>query len=406
MKQPILFLDQQSFRGGAQRVLEEVLRALDQDYLPIVALPEQGPFAAELRARNIEILIYPLGRYRPGRKSAPEIMAFAARSVYCGLKLARIIFQRKIRMVYINGPRCLLAGVLAARLTGRPSLFHLHRALTRRTDRFLAVRSARHISKIVACSEAAATALLSTPSRLARITQVIYNPLRQLAPGMPFASPSSLPAAPLKTTGRFVVGVVGRITREKGQHVLLRAAGRLKGRGQDLQVVFVGAPAPHSPEDASYRCSLESSARELGLEGNVFWAGYQADPNPYYARFDVLAIPSTASEGFPLVALEAMQCGVPVVASRTGGIPEVVREGVNGLLVPPGDEQALAASLERVLSDSTLRTRLQAGARASIDNRFSPETFRSAIRSVVTELCPPARTLEAETKAREAEARA
>lgn len=394
MKQPILFLEQQSSRAGAQRVLEEVLRALEGEFLPLVGFPEDGPFAAELRRHNIETFVYPLGRYRSGPKSLADMIAFPPRSLYCGLRLARAIRRRNVQLVYINGPRCLLAGVLAAHLTGRPSLFHLHLTMTRSTDIFVAARAARYVTRIMACSKTAAAALLRGNPRLDRLTQVIYNPVRKPVSGLHSSSRASAPAAPPQTSARSVVGMVGRITPQKGQHILLRAAARLFSRGRDIQVVFVGGPDQNSTEDGSYLRYLESSVRQLGLAGKIQWPGYQADPNPYYAGFDLLVIPSTVSEGLPLVALEAMQWGVPVIGSRVGGIPEVVHEGVNGFLVPAADETALAECLERVLGDSGLRARLQAGARASLDNRFSVETFRASIRRVVSELCRPAKNDE------------
>jgi len=363
------------------------LGALGREFVPLVALPEDGPFAVELRRSGIETLILPLGRYRSGRKSLADIAAFPLRSLYCGVHLARIIRRRHIQLVYINGPRCLVAGVFAARATGTPSLFHLHLTMTRRTDTLVAALAARHATRVVACCETAAAALLRCRPRLAPTLQVVYNPVRKPVSGP--ASQGIVPAAQLMNSSHPVVGVVGRINPQKGQHVLLRAAARLKNRGRDIQVVFLGEPQQNSAEDVRYLQLLQSCARELGLQEVIHWPGYQADPNPYYAAFDVLVIPSaaSASEGLPLVALEAMQWGIPVIASRVGGLPEVIRQGVNGFLVPPGDDAALAESLERVLADGALRSRLSLGARASIDSRFSVDTFNSSIRSVVSQLC-------------------
>ncbi len=405
MSQSLLFLDQTASWGGAQRVLEVVLGALGREFLPLVALPEDGPFAAELRRRGIETLILPLGRYHSGRKSLADIAAFPPRSLYCGVQLARIIRRRHIQLVYINGPRCLVAGVFAARTTGTPSLFHLHLTMTRRTDTLVAALAARHATRIVACCETAAAALLRCSPRLARTLQVVYNPVRKLVSGP--ASQGIVSAAHLMSSSLPVVGVVGRINPKKGQHVLLRATARLKNRGRDIQVVFLGEPQQNSAEDAHYLQLLQSCTRELALEEVIHWPGYQADPNPYYAAFDVLVIPSTAgaSEGLPLVALEAMQWGIPVIASRVGGIPEVIRQGVNGFLVPPGDDAALAESLERVLADGALRSQLSLGARASIDSRFSVDTFNHSIRSVVSQLCRRGGTPVKEAQRGELEAR-
>jgi hypothetical protein len=126
-------------------------------------------------------------------------------------------------------------------------------------------------------------------------------------------------------------------------------------------------------------------ARALGLERLVSWAGYQEDPNPFYTGCDVVVIPSTVSEGLPMVALEAMQWGVPVIGSNVGGIPEIVREGVNGFLFPPKDAVALADCLQRLWDDTGLLGQMRANAFATIDERFSVENFRSEIRRVVAE---------------------
>lgn len=382
MKPAILFLEQQSWRGGAQRVLEEVLRALREDFRCIVALPEDGPFALDLRAAGVETLTFPLGRYRSGRKSLADIARFAVRTVLCALRLARAIVQIRPRLVYINGPRWLPSGAVAARLTGTPSLFHLHRTFVRGADLFVVTRAARHASRIVACSESAASALLRAEPALAKRTTVLLNPVPPAGDSKPDFDDEPAVA---KTSGEFVVGMVGRITREKGHDVLLRAAGAL--RRQDVQLVFVGAPEPGSMEDTSYLAELRELSQELGLEKRTLWAGYQSKLGPYYESFDALVIPSVASEGLPMVALEAMQQGVPVIGSRIEGNSEVVRDGVNGLLFPPGDPKALAASLQRILEDSAFHAKLRAGARATIDGRFSVKTFRSAIRRVVSELC-------------------
>jgi glycogen(starch) synthase len=100
---------------------------------------------------------------------------------------------------------------------------------------------------------------------------------------------------------------------------------------------------------------------------------------------DVLLHPSW-DEALGLTILEALQRGIPVIASRTGGIPEIIRDESNGLLVFPEDDDALVRSLERFIEDQALRDRLRAGARAGLDGRFSPEVFRPAIRDLICEL--------------------
>lgn len=400
MKQTILFLDQQSWRGGGQRVLEEVLAALDRSQFdPIVAFPEDGVFAVSLRARGIETMTYPLGSYRAGPKSAGEMVAFAARTVCCGFMLARTIVRRNVALVYINGPRCLPAGALAARLTRKPSVFHLHLALNQRLALRVTARAARNITRILACCRAGAEALLGVDPRLHRTTEVLYNPISSPPPRGPGRGLDFLPDGSGRNRDMPIIGMVGRITPQKGQDVLLRALTLLSSRRINFKVIIVGAPAPDRPEDAAYFRLLQNTARESGLDDKICWVGYQATLDDYYACFDVLVVPSTYSEGLPLVALEAMRFGVPVIASPICGIPEIVREEVNGILVQPGDEMALAQGLERVLTDEALRAQLRVGARSTIDERFLPENFKRKIRSVIAELCAAPKIETAKDKA-------
>ena len=190
----------------------------------------------------------------------------------------------------------------------------------------------------------------------------------------------------------FVVGVVGRITQAKGHHVLLRASAKVRSNEKaNLTLLVVGEPLPGCAKDLSYLRSLKSLASELGFSGRIVWAGYHDNPSPHYSVMDVLVFPSICSDGLPLVLLEAMSRGIPVIASRVGGVPEVIEDGVNGFLVPPGDADSLKTALDRFLDEPRLVKKMGEAARTSIDDRFSPGTFQQTIQSLIRELCstPP-----------------
>lgn len=383
MKKRILILEQQSWSGGAQRVLEVVLSSLTDEFDPIVAFPDEGAFSIALHERGIATCTFPLGTYRPGKKSYSEMFLFVLRSLHCALKLAALIRKESIAVIYINGPRCLLAGVWAAWLTRRPSLFHLHLLLARKTEIFVAKCLARRVTTILACSEAAAESLLKTDRRLASKTTVLYNPvpLRVDTGCLAITDPPDM------TADQITVGMVGRITESKSYEVALNAISKLRKEVQArIQLVVVGAPAPGCAEDLRYMQSLQESARRYGLSERILWAGYQLDPGPYYSLMDVLLHPSS-SEALGLIILEALDRHIPVIAFRTGGIPEIVIHGFNGLLASPADADELCRNLESFVDDRAVRERLVAGARAGLDSRFSLETFRSTVRSLIHELC-------------------
>jgi glycosyltransferase involved in cell wall biosynthesis len=387
MKKKILFLEQQSWLSGAQRVLESVLEATGEGYDPIVAFPGDGPFCRKLADRNIQTLTYPLGFYQTGQKSRSEMLGFAGRNMLCALKLMRVIRKQGVELVYVNGPRCLPAGVLAACLTGCPVLFHLHLTLVRRPEILLVANLARRVSAIVSCSRAAAAGIVRPNHRLAGKTHILYNPVVDSADSTPDVTRQKRSQG---NSSLLTLGVVGRITKPKGQRVLLNALGRLGPQlKRRIRVIFVGAPSPDNSVDLTYAQRLKECVTQFGLETKVEWLGYQTAVGPFYRGMDVLIHPSLSDSGesMPLVVLEALQHAVPVIASWTGGIPEIVRHGSNGLLFPPGDEVALARTLERFLRDTSLRGRLCAGARSGFDDRFSLENFKTRIRGLIWKLC-------------------
>jgi glycosyltransferase involved in cell wall biosynthesis len=159
-----------------------------------------------------------------------------------------------------------------------------------------------------------------------------------------------------------IVTMVGRMAQEKGHGVLLNATGRLAKRMPSLRVLLVG--------DGEARSTFEAMTKTLGLETRVTFLGVRTDVPDLMASSDIVAVPSV-HEGFGLVVAEALACAVPVVASRTGPIPEIVQEGESGLLFPPGNDQDLARCLEELLSDPARRATMGERGRADAIARFS-----------------------------------
>jgi glycosyltransferase involved in cell wall biosynthesis len=147
----------------------------------------------------------------------------------------------------------------------------------------------------------------------------------------------------------FLVGWVGRLTDIKKPLDLVRTTAVLRERGVDAALVLVG--------DGPDRPRIDALARELGLAERVRFAGYQTELAGWYAAFDALLLTS-ANEGTPVAAIEALAARRPVVATDVGGVPAVVEEGETGFLAPAGDTQALAAALARLAADAELRERM------------------------------------------------
>ncbi len=162
-----------------------------------------------------------------------------------------------------------------------------------------------------------------------------------------------------------VVGIVGRVVDVKGHRWLLESFKRLADRVPDAQLLVVG----EGPD----RLALERAASAKGLQDRVRFAGSTPDIRVPLAAIDVVAVPSLWEEPFGLVVVEAMAAGRAVVASKAGGIPEIVRHGETGLLVERGDVVGLAEALARLLQDQALRSRMAAAGRRIAAERFSSE---------------------------------
>jgi glycosyltransferase involved in cell wall biosynthesis len=186
--------------------------------------------------------------------------------------------------------------------------------------------------------------------------------------------------------GEVVLGSVGRLSIEKGLKDLLRAAARLIEHGSPIRVVLAG--------DGPERARLVKLAGELGIDSHVEFRGEVSHERvpAVLNELDIFVMPSRA-EGFGVAALEAAATELPVVASRVHGIPDVVSDGVTGLLVPPGNVPALAEAIGRLASDAELRTAMGRAGRAFVEQRYRWEDncaqMESLYRRVLTPFTEP-----------------
>jgi glycosyltransferase involved in cell wall biosynthesis len=238
----------------------------------------------------------------------------------------------------------------AARLDGEPATRAAMRALLDRASR-------RTVTRFVAVSEAVKTGLTADgihPSRIAVIRNGVDPPaLREAA--------SRDAGVILDETCRHV-GFVGRLETVKGCEYFVRAAALLAADRPDVRFVVAGA--------GSRADELRALAAELGVGDGVDFVGYVDSAPALLAALDVVVVPSL-SEASGLTAIEALALNVPVVASRVGGLPEVVLDGVTGLLVPPGDEAAIARAVSRFLGDPALARSLAAAGAKLVEERFA-----------------------------------
>jgi glycosyltransferase involved in cell wall biosynthesis len=175
--------------------------------------------------------------------------------------------------------------------------------------------------------------------------------------------------------GEFVFGFVGRLSEEKGIAHLLEALKQWTSGASRWRLVLVG--------DGPDRAQLERTARAFDLGERVIFAGFQTDTAQWYSAMDAFVLPSL-TEGTPMVLLEAMASGLPLIATAVGGVPAMIRNGENGLLVPPANPMRLLEAMQATAANRELRERLSVGAAGSVRRDHSVAAWIEQVADVYT----------------------
>lgn len=322
----------------------------------------------ELRGANVEVICPPLGR--PAASGAARSRGLVVRQNAAALRgiwqVAQFIRARQVDILHATDrPRDALLCTLLGHLTGRPSVIHIHSNYYPGMSK-LSRWAFAHCTCVLGVSEftrASMEAAGVPPERLAAVLNAIdvarFDPDR--APrGLARQRWGIPPGAPL-------LGLVGRLIPYKGHTDLLQALAARAGLAQAHVLVVgddTGAAQP-------YVASLQEQAAALGLAERVHFTGAQ-DVVSIYADLDILAVPSW-DEPFGLVVTEGLAMRVPVVAYRAGGIPEIVRSGVEGVLVTRRAINDLADALLTLVEQPELRARLGAAGRQRVLSYFTPD---------------------------------
>lgn len=288
--------------------------------------------------------------------------------------LVRIIREEAIDLLHLTGYGASNFGRIAAALMGIPAIVHVtdhyYPWYQHVADRLLGRWTA---AVITVSNSVARNSPMFRDGRLGSRVTVIQNAidLEEFAPAPAEVSRRMRSALGIRPD-QLVVGYVGRLHEEKGLLHLVAGAPAILRAMPDTCFLLVG--------DGPQRDELRALVGRLGLERNFILEGFRADVAAVLSMLDVVVLPSL-TEGFPNVALEAMAVGRAIVASRVEGIQEIVVDDETGLLVPPADPEALAASIVRLLEQPTERARLAKGARAA-SLQYRPDGYVRALMNV------------------------
>lgn len=340
----ILHISRTMGYGGAERVVLQLCRETRGRFDRVVVCSCGGALEGELEALCVRHVRIP----DIDRKN-PLLM------VWTLVRLARVVRRERIGVVHTHHRMAAFYARLLCPFFGIRRAYTAHNVFY---DRRALTRFALGGCWIAAVSACVADNLRDVYGVGAG--RVIRNAVEP--------HPEGGPAAPLPARdGRLLVGAVGRLSAQKGVAFFLRAIPLMECADRCLFLIA---------GDGEERPKLEALADGLGVRERVRFLGYRADARAVIGQMDIVALPSLW-EGSSLVSMEAFAAGRPVVASAVGGVPEIVRDGENGLLVPPGDARALAEALDRLAGDGELRARMGRRALEVQRAEFSMDRFRA-----------------------------
>lgn len=353
--------------GGLERVVECIASQLNRDRFDVSVwcLARGGAIADELKRKGIPVEILDLHSYH---------------NPLSVLRLARRMRREGFHLVHTHGYFAGTFGRLAAAIAGVPAVIHhVHTTCSNlkprhhRIERILSLRTGRIVCVAGAVRESLSTALSIQSSK----TCVIYNGSSCRPETCSEAQVDSVRSAMGIRPGDRVITEVASLSDNKGQAVLLEAFHRVAAAHERSWLVLVG--------DGHCRHRLEERARACGLASRVVFTGLLKDVRPVLRLTDVLVLPTTQREGLSVSLIEGAAAGLPLVGSRLGAIPEVVEDGVNGILVQPRDAEDLRRALDTLLCNPELRKRMGEAGRAMYECKFSLDRMMGQLQALYEE---------------------
>lgn len=385
--------------GGSITGLLDLIRGLDPArYRAIASFRTPNAFLGEFEAAGVPTIVLfdeptpvaptpgpskPIvtnASRRPSSALRREVRRLVRRDLPAARRLRCVIRDHGVDLVHANNDVLSNRDAIVAAVLGRvPIVVHvrwLHAYemdAGLRIDRFLARRAERFVFMSRAIARTCEPLNLPAKHQL-----VLDDPFHlndydvEAAPGL--AAELGLPA------GARVVLSIGRIVRWKGQDVFLRAMARVVEDEPDALALVVGAPT--SPEGEQFHTELHTLAADLGIADRVVFAGARRDVPQLVALSEVVVHSATDAEPFGRVVVEGMAGGRPVVGADAGGVPEIIEDGVTGVLVPPGDAELLGKEVAGLLANRDRATAMGRAAAAAVRARFTLEGHATAIQAI------------------------
>jgi glycosyltransferase involved in cell wall biosynthesis len=365
-KKKILHMVEDLNIGGLERVVESIVIGLNNDKydIEVWCLAKGGTIADCLIEKGINLRILGMKSYY---------------NPYNILKLSYYLKKSRITIIHLHGYFGNTFGRLSAVFAGVPiKIAHIHTTYYKFKKRNICIEKllSYFTDKIICISKATKKFVEEFEGISEKKTCLIYNgvsPVRELS-----YKPNLKRISCNFSKDDIIAITVASLVHHKGHRILIDAISIISKKFKNLKLFILG--------DGPLRGTLESHVRDKGLESTIIFIGKKNDVFSYLKISDLFILPSIEREGLGLALIEAMASGLPLIGTDIGGIPEVIENNVNGIMIPPDNTNSLAEAIERLITDQKLRNEMGKEGKRIFKEKFSEKTMIHKIESLYDQL--------------------
>lgn len=352
--------------GGAEKVSLNLLKNIDRsrfDVRPILLIrpwEKQNVFLSKIEEEGYDYLTIPVALYKKSEKR--EYLRVAR----CFKTFWSIAKKQELELIHTNGYFADLIGIPVARLQKIPIISTCHGFIKNDIKlfayNFLDHEVLRFTNKIIAVSQDIKNNLMRHGIRESKIVFIQNSVDTKMDSVCARLQRDQARSALNLKEDDFVIGYVGRLSEEKGIRFLIQAMSVPVDSMLQMHLLVVG--------DGPQKIELENLVKSKGLAERVVFMGFQSNPEQWLSAMDVFVLPSL-TEGTPMALLEAMSCGLPIIASAVGGIPDVIESGQNGLLIASGQPTEITNAIVTLSTSKGLRNNLGFEAQKTVRDAYN-----------------------------------
>lgn len=371
MTKKVLYITSLASQYGSEESFINLLRHLDRAKFDPFVLTVRGPLIDTLKKYNI-----PFKEHKTLTLTRANLISY----ILLVLQLTCFIRRGKYRIIHANDIRSAQYAILAARLANVPSILHIRFYGLETWLKWKNRAIFRLASGAIAISNKVKDSLIQSDFPEKRI-HLIYNGVdldrfHNNITGQSFRTEAGV------KEGDILIGVVGRIIPFKGQDIFLKALPYVIKKYPNAKFAIVGEDT--TPE-RDYIKKLEELVRDLGLIDRVYFSGFKQNIPEVMKAFDILVVPST-NEPFGRVIIESMAVNVPVIASSVGGIPDIIQNETNGILIPANDSDAISNAIVKILTNKNDYDRIAFMGRKTVEKKFSIQNHVKQVEKLYNSL--------------------